>query len=1111
MRKKWNDLWHFALLPLGSSYEDFKRSETVPVQLPHDFLIADTDHLYADGDGWYLKTLLPEEVPGDESAVLDFDGVYTDADVLLNGRVVRTHRYGYTAFRVPLEGLKKGESSEIAVHIRHRSPNSRWYSGAGIFRDVRLETLPRHHMIPDGFRVNTVREGGAWRLDFSVEMSGEGPLPDFTLTDPEGRVLAEGTMTDPRQSVTVPAPAWSLFRPALCRLAFVLPGQTESVNVGFRETAFDPDRGFFLNGEHVKLHGVCLHHDLGALGSAFNVHAAARQLRLMRDMGVNAVRTSHNPPARDFLDLCDRMGFLVIDECYDMWELPKTEYDNARFFPQTYPETVAEWVRRDRCHPSVIMWSIGNEIYDMQASEKGQYWTRVLTGEVLKHDGVHARVTFGCNYMPWENAQKCADIIRLPGYNYAEKYYEKHHKAHPDWVIYGSETASLVLSRGIYHFPMDEEIMSDEDLQCSALMNSNTSWGARDIRAMVCDDLNTPYSMGQFIWSGIDYIGEPTPYHTRNSYFGQADTACFPKDSYYFYQSMWTDKPMIHIGVIWDWNRGQIIDVPVMTNAASAELFLNGVSLGRKRADRYDKNLCLPVWRVPFEKGVLLARGYDALGREICESRRVTSGDSARLCLKAEAASLKAGEIAFITVTALDREGVPVENACDRVRVTVSGGVLLGLDNGDSTDRDGYKVTCRRLFSGKMLIMAGADSAPGTMTVSAASPGLEGDTITLPVTGDGRFPFRAFCRDSGAEEETFIRRIDLEPLGSTDLTPDHPGVSFRFRALPETAPGQDIAFRVVNAQGVDLPRGEVSRNGDVVTVTARGDGKMFLRASANNGYPHARVLSQIEISASGFGAAGLDPYGFIAGTLSDIRIGDIGAGNEKGIAFARDGESGAGFTNVDFGPAGSDTLVLPIFALDSERYTIGLWDGVPGQGGRKICDLSYQKKSVWNTYQAETYRLPEVLTGVHTLFFTSDRKFHLKGFSFEKQSRAFRTCRASGADQIYGDSFIREEDAVRQIGNNVTLTFANMDFGDGGTLRLSVTGATDLKENAIHVRVTAPDGRQETTLCLFARSETVRERIFSVRVPGGRCQVSFVFLPGSRFDFYTFRFLDPEG
>ena len=1109
MRTLWNDGWQFVKLPPGSGYADMRAAQTRPILLPHDWLILNADALYEDGDGWYVKTLPWQDGFADRCLFLDFDGVYMDADVLLNGETVCTHRYGYTAFRVELTGRLNAGDNEIAVHIRHRSPNSRWYSGAGIFRDVHFESLPAHHMMPDGFQVNTVRTEDGWRLDFDVELTGEGPFPSFKLMDGIEEI-ASGAMTGLSHSLTLPGVLpWSPDWPSLYRLVLTLGDQKETLNVGFRETRFSPDHGFFLNGEHIKIHGVCLHHDLGALGAAFSEAAAERQLRLMKEMGANAVRTAHNPPARQLLDLCDRLGLMVMDELYDMWELPKTAYDNARFFPQTYPQSVAEWVRRDRCHPCVILWSIGNEIYDMQASDRGQYWTKTLADEVRRHDTRHAPVTFGSNYMPWEGAQKCADIIRLPGYNYAEKYYADHHEKHPDWVIYGSETASLVLSRGVYHFPVTEDIMSDEDLQCSALMNSNTSWGARDLKAMLSDDLRTEYSLGQFVWAGIDYIGEPTPYHTRSSYFGQADTACFPKDSYYFYQAMWTDKPMVHIGVAWDWNAGQMIDVPVMTNCAAAELFLNGYSLGRKEVNRLDGKACLPLWRVPFAKGTLEAKAYDAEGNEVCSARRTTSGESRSLCLRADRAGMRggSGEIAFIEVTALDAQGLPVENACDRVNVKVAGaGVLLGLDNGDSADKDGYKVSSRCLFNGKLLIMVGAQQGPGGIEITADAPGLRGASLTIPVSRGGSRLFNDECDKTVREEDIAIRRIDLCPLGEPRLTPGHDSVSFLICALPALAPEQELTCRVTNAQGIDMPCGEISREKNIVTVKALGDGKMYLRVTACNGYPHPRVISTREITATGFGPMGIDPYRFVSASLCDVRVGDIGAGNERGIAFARDGMSAAGFTNVDFGPAGSDTLTLPVFALNGDRYDIGVWDGVPGQGGRRICELPYQKPSIWNVYQPETYRLPETLTGVHTLCFSMNQKIHLKGFSFRKQSRALRYNRAVDADQIYGDSFVKEADAVRGIGNNVTLTFEHMEFAREGTLRLIIKGATPLPENAVHVRVTGPDGRQATAMCLFRQSGDACEQAFDAAVLPGECAVSFVFLPGSSFDFYGFRF-----
>ncbi len=1117
MRKLWNDGWKFVKLPTGSTYEDMKAAGTADVNLPHDWLISQENDLYESGDGWYVKTLGGRPKAG-EHILLDFDGVYTDADVLLNGEVIRTHRYGYSPFFVELtDGLKAGDN-EIAVHIRHLSPNTRWYSGAGIFRDVGLITLPERYMVPDGFHADTVIKDGVWTLCIGAELAGPGDgLPEYALTDEKGALAAEGKLSPAPGGAAAEiavenAETWSPDSPALYKLELRLGQQSESMNVGFRHAEFTTDRGMLLNGRHVKLHGVCLHHDLGALGAAFNEKAAERQLKVMKEMGVNAVRTSHNPPARQLLDLCDRMGFVVMDEIYDMWEKPKTANDNARFFADNYPEDIAAWIRRDRCHPSVILWSIGNEIYDMQASERGEMWTRTLMEEVRKHDSVHAPVTFASNYMPWGGAQKCADIVKMPGYNYAERYYAQHHEKHPDWVIYGSETASLVASRGIYHFPMSESILTEEDLQCSALMNSCVNWGAQDLRKMLVEDMLTEYSLGQFIWSGIDYIGEPTPYHTRSSYFGQTDTACFPKDAYYFYKAVWTDEPMIHIGVIWDWNEGELIDVPVMTNGAEAELFLNGSSLGRKKVDLRDIEGSLPVWRVPYRAGVLEARAYDARGAVIAETKRESFSESKKIALSAERTVLESGcgDIAFITVTVLDEAGREVENAVDRVHVELSGpGVLLGLDNGDSADRDGYKVNSRRLFSGRLLIMVGAGDACGEIRLRVSGRGLESAELALSVVtaheGAEKRAFNDLCRSEEPEEDVFIRRIDLRPLSDTTvLTPERPEISYEIRILPENATDREVKLRVTNRQGVEVPCAVLKREGNVVTVTGRGDGEMYLRASANNGYGHPRVISVTEISSSGFGPVSPDPYGFVSASLCTVKEGDITGGNEHGIAFARDGVSAVGFDSLDFGSAGTDELTLTLFATGSDVHEIKLWDGLPSQGGRVIDVLPYQKPVVWNLYQPQSFKLSETLRGVHTIAFSADKEAHLKGFSFAKQSRASRRISAAEADAVYGDSYKIKDGAVLGIGNNVTLSFGGLYF-EGGSVRLILDGATGLDVNTVTVRVAGPDGEEEPAVCGFRRSER-GEQTFSLKVPRGMCTLSFVFLPGSSFDFYGFRF-----
>ena len=377
---------------------------------------------------------------------------------------------------------------------------------------------------------------------------------------------------------------------------------------------------------------------------------------------------------------------------------------------------------------------------------------------------------------------------------------------------------------------MAASILSDEDLQCSALGNSTSSWGTKDMRKCIVEDLNAPYSLGQFLWSGIDYIGEPTPYHTRSCYFGMMDTAVFPKDYWYLFKSLWTNAPMVHIGVYWDWNPGQMIDVPVMTNGVKAELLLNGRSLGVQEVSRTDWTRCRPAWQVPFEAGELVARAYDADGHLIAEDIQRTPGESHHIVLSAEDAFLLGDgeDMTFVTITVADENGNPVENAVDRVLVDVDGcGRLLGLDNGDSTDRDGYKTNTRRLFSGKLLAIVGALAGEGSIHIRVSGVGLVGAELTLPVRAARKTPGRScsavLCRQEEMPADKPIRRIELLPLGDKRLGSEHPTVSFRVAVHPADADKQPIAFRVTNGQGIDSPCASCSVDGDVVTVTALGD------------------------------------------------------------------------------------------------------------------------------------------------------------------------------------------------------------------------------------------------------------------------------------------------
>ncbi len=994
--ERMNDGWEFAKLPLDTPLADARNAAFAPVELPHDFLIWNAQALYESCDGWYRRALSPAPPP--RRTVLRFDGVYMDAAVFVNGAKAYEWKYGYTAFTCDVtEFLRPGEN-ELLVRARHQSPNSRWYSGAGIYRDVfRFEPL-ESAIAPDGVYVSAKREGDAWRVLVSVEHTGESAIT-HTVTDADGQTVATAT-GGAEQAITVRSPRlWSPEHPALYALTTTLekdgiPLDTAKTAFGFRETTFDPDKGFFLNGEHIKLHGVCMHHDLGALGAAFNRAAARRQLETLKSMGVNAIRTAHNPPASDMLDLCDELGVLVIDEAFDMWEIPKTTYDYARFFPEWHARDIASFVRRDRNHPCVILWSIGNEISDTHASPRGAEIARDLKRLIETHDPRgNARVTIGSNYMQWENARACADILKIAGYNYTERLYAAHHEKHPDWAIYGSETASLVQSRGVYHFPLAEQILSDDDLQCSSLGNSGTSWGAKSLDACLADDDAAPFSLGTFLWSGFDYIGEPTPYHTRNSYFGMLDTAGFPKDAYYVLKARWTDAktaPMIHVYPYWDWNDGQEIDVRVCTNAPRARLWLNGVLIGERDIDR--KTSVHADFCVTYTPGVLRAEALDERGNALATDEQRSFGDAARLALRADRRALTAdgADMAFIEISAEDEDGNPVRNANNRVRVRVTGAArFIGLDNGDSTDTDEYKGDGKRLFSGKLLCMLMAKQTAGEIVVTVSSKGLPDARLTL----EARAPqassaphFLAENRASAVSDEIPVRKIALTCDGARTLSPERAEITVTARILPRDATYEDIAFRVMNARGIKAQNAMVVHNGCTARVTARGDGEFYLRCTANNGAQHPRVLSALRFTVEGFGTVALDPYEFVSAGLYTLSDGDVASGNERGVSVPPGREGAFGFERVDFGEDGADELTLWVFALSDDPCEIAVWDGMPNQGGERVCVCVYQKPMIWNAYQPQTFRLPCRLRGEHTLCFSTAARLHIKGFQFKRSA-----------------------------------------------------------------------------------------------------------------------------
>lgn len=1142
MNKKFlfNDRWEFAKSCLDVS--DWVGLHFEPVDLPHDWLIYNTRDLYENSIGWYRKILFA--TPSDEQVLLCFDGVYMDSSVYVNGHFVGEWKNGYSSFEHDISAALIHGENEIVVKVVHQSPNSRWYSGAGIYRNVWLKTRGNTHIATDGVYISTKKSDDGWQVEVDTELIlVENAVLSHTLMwgDQIIATVSESVeyvsdSNEPndstiynRQMLFVHNPQlWCTDEPNLyqmiTRLELALTRREIEVisqRIGFRSIVMDAQHGITINGDKIKLNGVCEHHDLGALGAAFNKAALKRRLDILKEMGVNAIRTAHNMPASELMDLADEMGILIVSEAFDMWERPKTPYDYARFFKDWAFADVKSWVKRDRNHPSLLMWSIGNEIYDTHADERGQDITKMLMGYVKTFDPrVNARVTIGSNYMPWENAQKCADLVKVAGYNYAEKYYHQHHELHDDWIIYGSETSSIVQSRGIYHFPYERSILADDDEQCSALGNSPTSWGAKSAEACIIAERDAPFSLGQFIWTGFDYIGEPTPYHTKNSYFGQIDTATFKKDSFYIYQAAWTDykrKPMVHIFPYWDFNEGQMIDIRVISNAPRIELQFNGTKVGTFDIDHAKGTQLVGWWKLPYQEGELTAIAYDEGGHIIASDRRSSYRDAKRIRLIADKELLLANgtDLIFVEITMHDEDGHPVENANNRVHVEVTGaGRLLGLDNGDSTDYDAYKGLSRRLFSGRLMAIIGATMEPGAIQVEVKSEGMEACKIQLesiPVT-DELDGISANTRNldlpcvTGQTQEIPVRKIQIISDAGQQLNDTCTEISVRAQLHPANTSYSDVEWSVVDAAGIVSNIAMVEGKGLDAKLTALGDGEFRLRCTSRNGTDKTKIISQLEFNVIGLGTAYLDPYGFISAGLYDYSKGDVGNGNERGVATSRDGETQVGFHQIDFGPYGSDTITIPIFALTSDEYAIQIWEGMVGEeGSTLLTDSIYQKPSKWNTYQEETYRLSKRLRGITSICFVLHKKVHIKGFFFQRKSRAFELNRAVDCDHIYGDTFAMTAEHVEGIGNNVSLAYEHMDFESGGATKLVVYGRSSIDKNTIHIRFADPAG-ESIQLVDFTRSDGYEERVFELEKITGVRNVTFIFLPGSQFDLGWFRF-----
>ncbi len=757
--------WKFHLGDVtGAQATTFDDSAWTSLNVPHDWSIslafnqsskAGGGGGYLDGGtGWYRKTFtLPASSSG-QKVFVQFDGVYMDSTVYLNGTQVGARPYGFSSFECDLTASAKfGASNVLAVRVNNQQPSSRWYSGSGIYRHTWLKTVNPVRVAYTGAFVTTPQASAtSATVNIAVTVQNDATADQSvtvasSVRDASGAEVAKGSSAattvaagktaDVTYTATVSNPKlWSPSSPTLyAAVTTVSAGgavvDTYTTSFGIRTFAFDANKGFTLNGQSVKLNGTCNHHDLGALGAAVNNRAIEKHLQMLKDMGVNALRTSHNPPAPEFLDMADRMGFLVMDEAFDCWDQGKNTYDYGRFFNQWSKTDIGDMVMRDRNHPGIIIWSIGNEIPDDNNATVAQ---SLITAVKAKDT---TRV-IGQAFASGATGAATAPLEDVVGLNYAPYSYAGTHSSNPTWKLFGSETSSAVRSRNVYKTPVTTNILSSSDNQCSSYDNSVVSWGTSAESSWQTVNADA-YIAGEFIWTGWDYIGEPTPYGwpSKSSYFGAIDTAGFPKDIFYFYQSKWnaSGPTMVHIVPMdWtSWTAGQSVTVWVYSNADSVELFLNDKSQGSKTISATTAHA---QWSVPFATGTLQAKATKG-GTVVATDTVQTAGAAAALALKADRASIAAdgSDLSYVEVDILDAQGVVVPQAKNTIAFTISGpGALVGLDAGDSTNHDSYKGTSHAAFSGKLMAIVQSTTTAGTITLKATSGSLTAGSVDITTT-----------------------------------------------------------------------------------------------------------------------------------------------------------------------------------------------------------------------------------------------------------------------------------------------------------------------------------------------------------------------------------------
>ncbi len=766
-RTSFNDKWKF-LLDSTNTYEgvDVNDKEWRVLRLPHDWSIEGKfdpgnpsgvgGGALPGGVGWYRKQFTVPASMNGKQLFIEFDGVYMNSEVFINGKSLGLRPNGYISFQYDLTPhIKFGERNIIAVKVNNlKQPNSRWYSGSGIYRNVWLTALDKSHIRHWGTYIHTTDVtsiSAIVNVSTDIEASSNSALQlQTTIYDPTGRKVIDTLMsaapTSSSQSFLLRNPKlWSIESPVLYKVVTSLKRNGNVIDTyrstfGVRHFYFDADKGFFLNGKHVKILGVCNHHDLGALGAAINYRALERQLEIMKGMGVNGIRTSHNPPAPELLELADKMGFIVMNEMFDMWKRPKTPFDFSLAWDEWHKKDLEDFVRRDRNHPSVFIWSVGNEIPE-QWGEKGDSSGMLISRELVAItkalDTTRPIVTANNEVGP-HNQLIQSNAFDLVGFNYNHTKWGSFKKDYPGKKLIITESTSALQTRGYYDLvPWDSvrlwPVRWDIPLNngnpgntVSAYDHVRTPWGSTHEES-VKELLKYDHVSGMFIWTGFDYLGEPTPYlwPSRSSYFGIVDLAGFPKDVYYMYKSVFTDKPVLHLFPHWNWKKGDSVEVVAYyNNADEVELLLNGKSLGKKSKQGEDLHV---RWKVAYQPGTIKAVSRKD-GKTILTRQVNTAENAVGLTLKADRKLIRADgkDLVFVTTTIVDAKGNMVPDANHLIKFTVTGaGEIVGVDNGNPTSLESFKGNIHTAMNGLALCIVQSTGKKGEIVIKAASEGMK--------------------------------------------------------------------------------------------------------------------------------------------------------------------------------------------------------------------------------------------------------------------------------------------------------------------------------------------------------------------------------------------------